>query len=261
MIFITLIIWLTHWGRVTHICVSKLTIIGSDNGLSPERRQAIIWTKAGILLIGPLGTHFSGTSIEIYVFSFKKMHLKMLSAKWRLFRLGLNELTESAKLSQWGTQPTKWSDRCPSLLVSLSIDGPHILVALGTCFLKMNYSVGQTIVNPGFVPYRSPMRAIPVRWCGYPSVLSVDGAIASLHPPENECPYCMSNDTVFCRFGTYSFSYYHNDYTHTSCSHLFDPIVDKLTLTRVNLLINTELDWLKNQILATLSSLNACWKL
>ena len=27
------------------------TIIGSDNGLSPDRRQAIIWTKAGILLI------------------------------------------------------------------------------------------------------------------------------------------------------------------------------------------------------------------
>ena len=35
----------THWGRVMHICVGKLTIIGSDNGLSPERRQAIIWTK------------------------------------------------------------------------------------------------------------------------------------------------------------------------------------------------------------------------
>ena len=47
---------LTHWGRVTHICVRKLTIIGSDNGLSPGRRQAIIWTNAGILLIGPLGT-------------------------------------------------------------------------------------------------------------------------------------------------------------------------------------------------------------
>ena len=46
---------LTHWGRVTHICVGNLTIIGSDNGLSPERPQAIIWTKAGILLIGPLG--------------------------------------------------------------------------------------------------------------------------------------------------------------------------------------------------------------
>ena len=35
---------LTHWGRVTHICVSKLTIIGLDNGLSPDRRQAIIWS-------------------------------------------------------------------------------------------------------------------------------------------------------------------------------------------------------------------------
>ena len=33
---------LTHWGRVTQICVSKLTIIGSDNGLWPGRRQAII---------------------------------------------------------------------------------------------------------------------------------------------------------------------------------------------------------------------------
>ena len=33
---------LTHWGRVTHICVSKLSILGSDNGLSPGRRQAII---------------------------------------------------------------------------------------------------------------------------------------------------------------------------------------------------------------------------
>ena len=42
---------LTYWGRVTHICVSKLNIIGSDNGLQPGRRQAIIRTNAGILLI------------------------------------------------------------------------------------------------------------------------------------------------------------------------------------------------------------------
>ena len=56
---------LTHWGRVTHICVNKLTIIGSDNGLSPGRRQAIIWTNAGLLLIGPLGTNFSEILIEI----------------------------------------------------------------------------------------------------------------------------------------------------------------------------------------------------
>ena len=77
---------------MTHICVSKLTIIGSDNGLSPDRRQAIIWTNAGILLNGPLGTNFSEISIEILTFSFKKMHLKVSSAKRRPFCLGLNVL-------------------------------------------------------------------------------------------------------------------------------------------------------------------------
>ena len=57
---------------MTHICVNKLTIIGSDNGLSPGRRQAIIWTNAEILLIGPLGTNFSEIVIDIWTFSFKK---------------------------------------------------------------------------------------------------------------------------------------------------------------------------------------------
>ena len=55
---------LNHWGRATHICIRKLTIIDSDNGLSPDRHQAIIWTNAGILVIGPLGTYFSGMLIE-----------------------------------------------------------------------------------------------------------------------------------------------------------------------------------------------------
>ena len=86
---------LTHWGRVTHICVGNLTIIGSDNGLSPGRRQAIIWTNAGISLIGPLGTNFSEISTEIITFSFKKMYLKVSSAKWRPFSLGLNVLSNS----------------------------------------------------------------------------------------------------------------------------------------------------------------------
>ena len=83
---------LTHWGRVTRICVSKLIIIGSDNGLSPDRRQAIIWTNAMILLIEPLGTNCSEILIEIHIYSFKKMHLKMSSGKWRPFCLGLNVL-------------------------------------------------------------------------------------------------------------------------------------------------------------------------
>ena len=69
-------------------------IIGSDNGLSPVRRQAIIWTNAGILLIEPLGTNFSEVLIGIQTFSFKKLYLKTWSAKWRLFCLGLNELNQ-----------------------------------------------------------------------------------------------------------------------------------------------------------------------
>ena len=90
------ILWLlplTHWGRLTNICVGKLIIIDSNNGLSPERRQAIIWTIAGILLIGALGTNFSDIISEIQTFSLKKMRLRMSSAKWRRFCLGLNVLS------------------------------------------------------------------------------------------------------------------------------------------------------------------------
>ena len=47
--------FLTYWGRV-HICVGNLTIIDSNNGLSPGRHQAIILTNAGISLFGPLET-------------------------------------------------------------------------------------------------------------------------------------------------------------------------------------------------------------
>ena len=93
-------------GRVTHICVGKLTVIASDNGLSPERRQAIIWTNAGILLIGPLGTNFSEISIEIQTFLFKKMHLKISSAKWRPFCLGLYVLIGAPGLNVYTIQNT-----------------------------------------------------------------------------------------------------------------------------------------------------------
>ena len=85
---------LTHWGRVTHICVGNLILIGSDNGLSPDRRQAIIWTNAGILSIGPLRTNFSEIVIEILTYTFKNMCLNVSSAKWRPFCLGLNVLKE-----------------------------------------------------------------------------------------------------------------------------------------------------------------------
>ena len=59
-------IWLRlNCGRVTHVCVSKLTIIASDNSLSPGRWHSIIWTNVGILLIRTLETNLKRTS---YVF-------------------------------------------------------------------------------------------------------------------------------------------------------------------------------------------------
>ena len=94
---------LAHWGWVKHICVGKLTIIGSDNGLSPGRCQAIIWTNDWILLIGPLGTYFSAIS-------FKKMHLKMSSGKWRPFCLGLNVFKYA-----WSTLRLKMSQQLTAL--------------------------------------------------------------------------------------------------------------------------------------------------
>ena len=92
---------LTHWSRVTHICVGNLTTIASDNGLSPDRRQAIIWANAGILSIGHLGINFSEISMEIQTFSLWKMRLKSSSAKWRPSCLGFNVLTHWGLKQNW----------------------------------------------------------------------------------------------------------------------------------------------------------------
>ena len=61
---------LTRWGRVTHICINKLT--------KPGQCQPIIRTSVGIFLIGPFGTNFREILIEIYTLSFKKIHWKMV---------------------------------------------------------------------------------------------------------------------------------------------------------------------------------------
>ena len=115
---------LTHWDRVMHICVSKLSII------------VIIWTNAGISLIWPLVTSFSEILIRIHTFSFKKTRLKMSSGNWQPFCLGLKVLnnkslciveygreTESNTSTSWELQYRKWhlnssvnkQDACPWL--------------------------------------------------------------------------------------------------------------------------------------------------
>ena len=92
---------LTHISLVPHICVSEL--IGSSNGLSSVRRQAIRWTNAHLLWTDHLETYFSVIGIKIHNFSFMKMPLKMLSVKWRPFCSG--EIS-------WTTISREW---CPSL--------------------------------------------------------------------------------------------------------------------------------------------------
>ena len=79
-----------YWDRVTHICVGNLNIIGSNNGLSPGRRQAIIWTNAGILLIRPLGTNIQwNLDRNSYIFIQEKA-FKTSSGKRRPFCPGRN---------------------------------------------------------------------------------------------------------------------------------------------------------------------------
>ena len=119
---------LTHWGRVTHICVSNLTITGSDNSLSPGRRQAIIWTNAEILLIGPLGTDFSEMWIAIEAFSFKNKHLQMSFGKCRPFCLGLNVFKSNLRGFQDAIEVHNGSDRCT--LRNLAFDIPIELIKI-----------------------------------------------------------------------------------------------------------------------------------
>ena len=74
---------LTHLPLVPHICIKELDQYWFGNGLSPEWRQAIIWTNAAFMSIRPSGTNFSEILIKIQNFLFMEMHLKMTSAKLR----------------------------------------------------------------------------------------------------------------------------------------------------------------------------------
>ena len=82
---------------------------GYNNSLSPGRRQAIIGTNVGILLIWPLGTNFTETSIEIHISSFKKIHLKMSSKCWP-FWLGIN-LSKSRRCFERCIEKDWWRTR------------------------------------------------------------------------------------------------------------------------------------------------------
>ena len=85
--------WLLHMASLNPVS------IGSDNGLSPARCQVVIWTNAGLLSIGLLGTNLSEFLMKIHVFLFTKMHMKISSAKWRPSCSWEVELTRIANIS------------------------------------------------------------------------------------------------------------------------------------------------------------------
>ena len=83
---------------MTHICVSYLTIIGSDNGLSPGRRQAIIWTNAGILLIEPLATNLASILSRPQCVNSHAVHLVIPEHHEQFYYLHLSILLYSRML-------------------------------------------------------------------------------------------------------------------------------------------------------------------
>ena len=76
--------FLTPWGWVKHICISKLTIIGSDNGLLPGRHQAIIWTNTGILLSGKENA-FENVIYEMEASSSRPQCVHLFGCEARIF--------------------------------------------------------------------------------------------------------------------------------------------------------------------------------
>ena len=129
---------LTHWDRLMHICVVNQTIIGWNNGLSPGRCQAIIWTNARILLTTTVGTKFSIILIEILMLSFKKMHVKM-SGKCQPFCFGLNVL--KVLVPYVGMAPKlghHCACRCPSTWQCQAISSysaHYLILPYLTCFI------------------------------------------------------------------------------------------------------------------------------
>ena len=146
--------WLTHCGRVAHIFVNKLAIIGSDNGSSPGRCEVIIWTNAEILLNQSLETNFSEIWSKIQTFSFKKMLLKTSSAKWRPSCLGLSVLRiDIYGLNNYTHLPLSSSVRAFSQIITISLKfvmcHKHKLVANEMAMIsrkKYSYPIAKILI-------------------------------------------------------------------------------------------------------------------
>ena len=105
----------THWGRVTNICVSEPSHHWTlDNGLAPIQCQAMIWSDIHCLINCTLGNKRCGISIKIQRFLFKKMHLKMSSAKMAYILHLYQYCSEGdCQIAAWGYSGGKWMNVPP----------------------------------------------------------------------------------------------------------------------------------------------------
>ena len=201
-------ITLTHWGRVTHICVS--------NG----GRQAIIWINAGILLIGPLGTNFSEIFIKIHTFSFKKMRLKMSSGKWRPSCLGLNVLKperhspcdgnyfRTCDLREWGGMYLALSSMTYFVVVSVNVETRSRCEELhrqqATFLLAKEFDLARGSIEPG-TPRTTDLLALLSFPCIIPTIPPIPEPIhMALHICIKEVVYHWLNLFEWCRLKSYS---------------------------------------------------------
>ena len=160
---------------MTHICISKLSVVGLDNGLSPDQRQAIIWTNVGILLIGPLATNFSEILIEI-------RRLKMASWKWRPFCLGLNVLTRSAQWLGIALVPTAWHET----------NTPCVTCINYWMQMRSNWKFAKCLLSTTGYYYHYQL------WCQLPTDISTCGFISKKPSEAHSGTWCRTY--TFCDF-------------------------------------------------------------
>ena len=120
---------------MTHICIRKLTIIASDNGLSPDHCRAIIWTNAGINLIQSIGTMF---------YSRKCNRKCRLRNGGNLVLALISEVAHWQNITSWNSvlfTESKWRKTRAKLIPQWLVLGGKPLFMTQCCFLFLTGSM------------------------------------------------------------------------------------------------------------------------
>ena len=169
---------------MTHICVGYLTVIGSDNGLSHGRRQAMIWTNAGILFIGPLGTNSREMFIEILAFSIQENVLESVVCEMASI------LSRPQCVNRFGSVPVNKSGEFWNSWYSHNKIKHNKAVYLyqdKSCTLQWRHNGGDSVSN--HQPYDCLLRRLFRRRSKQTSKLRVTGLCAGNSPGPVNFPH------------------------------------------------------------------------